>query len=52
MISICLGETVFPTITSIAMTKFGMHAYLKFFAEIMASAINENSRANASTHSR
>ena len=49
MISICLGEIVLPTITSIAMMKFGMYAYLKFFAETMASATNENSRANAST---
>jgi hypothetical protein len=49
MISICLGDTVFPTITMLAIMKFGMHVYLKFFAEITARTIKENSRENAST---
>jgi hypothetical protein len=49
MISICLGDTVFPIITMMAIIKFGMYAYLIFFAEITARAIKENSRENAST---
>jgi len=40
---------VLPTITVVAMMKFGMYAYLKFFVVIMASIANENSRANAWT---
>ncbi len=47
MISICFGETVLPTITIVAIMKFGMYAYRKFFAEIMARATNENSSENA-----
>ncbi len=47
MISKCFGDTVFPTITRIAIMKFGMYAYLKFFNDTIASAINDDSSAMA-----
>ena len=47
MISRCFGEKVLPAITNPAITKLGMYAYLKFFADMIASVTNENSKENA-----
>lgn len=47
MISMCFGENVLPAITIPPIMKLGMYEYLKFFADTIASAINENSKENA-----
>ena len=47
MISKCFGDAVFPIITTPAIIKFGMYAYLKFLNDSTASTINDDSNAMA-----
>jgi len=44
MISKCFGDVVLPAMTTPAIMKFGMYAYLKFLNETIVSAINDDSK--------